>query len=50
MKVLRRRVAVLRGVAFCETCAQVCTAECRSQARLDRARMWAAAQQSPFIR
>jgi hypothetical protein len=49
-KILRRRAAALRAVEFCETCAQVCTAECRSQVRVDQARTWAAAQLYPFAR
>lgn len=35
---LRRRAAQLRGVEFCESCGQVCTQACRSQARLERVR------------
>jgi hypothetical protein len=46
--IVRRRVAAVRGVEFCEACAQVCTAECRSQARLDRSRTLAL--QYPLIR
>jgi hypothetical protein len=34
----RRRAAVLRGVTFNEARAEVCTAKCPSDARLDRAR------------
>jgi hypothetical protein len=34
----RRRAAVLRGVTFSEGRSEVCTAECRSDARRDRAR------------
>jgi hypothetical protein len=44
----RRAAAVLRGVTFCEGCAEVCTAECRSAARLDRART-AAAMSHPAL-
>jgi hypothetical protein len=38
----RRAAAVLHGTTYCESCAQVCTAECRADARLDRARTAAA--------
>jgi hypothetical protein len=38
----RRAAAVLRGVTYCEGCAQVCTAACRADARRDRARTAAA--------
>jgi len=34
----RRTAAVLTATTFCERCGQVCTAECRSAARLDRVR------------
>jgi hypothetical protein len=33
-----RRREALDGVAFCDTCGEVCTPECRSAARMDRAR------------
>ena len=35
---LRQRRAELRGVRFCESCGEVCTPECRSRARFDRAK------------
>jgi hypothetical protein len=35
---LRRRAAQPRGVAFCDSCGQVCTPACRSQARLEQVR------------
>jgi hypothetical protein len=40
----RRRAAVLRGVMFSESRSEVCTAECRSDARRDRARTAAMSQ------
>ncbi|MFI7577853.1 hypothetical protein [Micromonospora sp. NPDC049497] len=36
---LRQRREQLRGVEFCEGCGQVCTVECRAQARVDRMRV-----------
>ncbi|MEV0646402.1 hypothetical protein AB0I28_14185 [Phytomonospora sp. NPDC050363] len=33
---LRQRRAEARAVSFCDSCAQVCTSECRAQARLER--------------
>jgi hypothetical protein len=36
---LRQRRAEARGVEFCESCGQICTTECRAQARLDRVRV-----------
>jgi hypothetical protein len=38
MRLLRRRAAALRGVSFCDSCAQVCTADCRAATHRDRAR------------
>ncbi|MEV0267965.1 hypothetical protein AB0H43_04245 [Hamadaea sp. NPDC050747] len=38
---LRQRREQLRGVEFCESCAQVCTAECRVQARVERVQVQA---------
>lgn len=35
---VRQRAARLRGVEFCDSCGQVCTPACRSQARLEQAR------------
>ena len=35
---LRQRLNQVRGVEFCESCAEVCTAGCRADARLDRLR------------
>jgi hypothetical protein len=35
LSLLRRRLVRLRAVRFCESCAEVCTPQCRSQARLD---------------
>ncbi|GAA1811279.1 hypothetical protein HC028_05190 [Planosporangium flavigriseum] len=40
----RRAAAVLRGVTFSESRSEVCTATCRADARLDRARTTAASQ------
>jgi hypothetical protein len=34
----RRRTADLSAVSFCDSCGQVCTAECRAAARHDRIR------------
>lgn len=50
LNVLRRWSATLRDVRFCESCAEVCTAECRSQAHLDRVHTYASQQQFPVIR
>ena len=44
---LRRRPRPLRGVAFCEECGQVCTAECRGRAQVDRVRSRVALQVFP---
>ena len=33
-----------KGVEFCETCGQVCTAGCRAQARVEQMRVQAAYQ------
>jgi hypothetical protein len=44
---LRRRAAALNGVQFCDECGQVCTSECRSQARIDRVRNEVALQVFP---
>jgi hypothetical protein len=46
---LRRRHqrGVVRGAEFCDECGQVCTAECRSQARIDRVRTEVALQVLP---
>jgi len=35
---LIRRLSRLRSVEFCESCGQVCTAECRAEAHLSRVR------------
>jgi hypothetical protein len=35
---LRQRLGQVRGVEFCESCSEVCTAGCRAEARLDRLR------------
>lgn len=42
LKILRRRAAQWRGVEFCDSCAQVCTATCRAEARREHTRTWAA--------
>jgi hypothetical protein len=34
----RRRAAIVAGTGFCESCAAVCTAQCRADAHYDRAR------------
>lgn len=34
----RRRTADLATVAFCDSCGQVCTAQCRAAAHYDRVR------------
>jgi hypothetical protein len=47
---LRRRLADLRAVRFCEPCAGVCTPQCRSQTRLDTAHTHANQQQYLTIR
>ena len=44
---MRRRTARLRGVQFCDQCGQVCTAEGRARARLDRVRAEIALQTIP---
>jgi hypothetical protein len=36
---LRQRRSAARGVEFCESCGQVCTTECRAQARLEQIRV-----------
>jgi hypothetical protein len=36
---LRQRREATRGVEFCESCGQVCTAECRAEARMERTRV-----------
>ena len=36
---LRERRAAARGVEFCDSCGQVCTSQCRAQARIDRTRV-----------
>jgi hypothetical protein len=36
---LRQRRAAVRGVEFCESCSQVCTTECRAQARIEHIRV-----------
>lgn len=41
---IRRRLTELRGVEFCDECAEVCTAQCRADAHLERARAKAAYQ------
>jgi hypothetical protein len=38
MRLLRRRTNDRLQVTFCDSCAQVCTAECRAEAHRDRAR------------
>jgi hypothetical protein len=38
----KHRQSRLRGVQFCDGCAQVCTAECRADARRERVRTEAA--------
>jgi hypothetical protein len=38
---LRQRREAARGVEFCESCGQVCTAECRAEARIERTRVQA---------
>lgn len=38
---LRQRREQLRGVEFCESCGQVCTTECRVQARVERVQVQA---------
>ncbi|WP_157546575.1 hypothetical protein [Hamadaea tsunoensis] len=35
---LRQRLGQVRGVEFCESCSEVCTAGCRADARYDRMR------------
>lgn len=47
LKIFRRRPTDVR---FCEACSEVCTPECRSQARLGAARTLASQQQFPIIR
>ena len=47
LKILRRRRTDVR---LCEACSEVCTPECRSQARLDAARTLATQQQFLIIR
>jgi hypothetical protein len=49
VKMLRRRAAALRGVEFCDSCGEACTASCRAEARLERTRVWAA-YHAPFLR
>jgi hypothetical protein len=44
----RQRKAQLREVNFCDRCGQVCTAECRAQAQIDRTR--ATVAQYVFLR
>jgi epoxyqueuosine reductase QueG len=34
----RRTATIVRGVTFCDTCAQVCTADCRAATRRDQIR------------
>ena len=36
---LRRRLGQVRGVEFCESCSEVCTAQCRADARIERTRV-----------
>jgi hypothetical protein len=36
---LRQRRSATRGVEFCESCGQVCTARCRAQSRYERTRV-----------
>lgn len=38
MRFLRRFAADLGRVTFCDSCAQVCTAECRAETQRDRTR------------
>jgi hypothetical protein len=45
---LRQRRAEVRGVEFCESCSQVCTAECRAHARLDQIRVQAVYAAGPL--
>lgn len=49
LKILRRRAALWRGVEFCESCAEVCTATCRAEARRERTRALAA-YHAPYLR
>ena len=44
---LRRKAVVVRGTDFCDQCGQVCTAECRARARMDRVRAEIALQVFP---
>jgi len=36
---LRQRRVAVRGVEFCESCSEVCTAGCRADARIERTRV-----------
>jgi hypothetical protein len=36
---LRQRRGTVRGVEFCESCSEVCTAQCRADARIERTRV-----------
>jgi hypothetical protein len=44
----RRTDRATGGVSFCDQCAQVCTAHCRSTAHLDRVRLRALAHLPPL--
>ena len=48
LKILRRRTTQWRGVEFCESCGEVCTSNCRAEARRERTRV-GAAYQSPYL-
>ncbi len=50
MASLRRRLARLRGVRFCDACSEVCTPQCRSQTRLDASHTHVNQQQYLTIR
>lgn len=38
IKLFRRRHTAAHGVTFCDSCGQVCTADCRTDARYERTR------------